>query len=51
MTKWEARLYVKNFTDEVYAPTVFDLAAISGSNIQQIAPPRWFGGSVRYNFF
>ncbi len=49
--KWETKLYVKNFTNEVYSPSLFDLAAIVGSSIDQIAPPRWVGGSVRYNFF
>ncbi len=48
---WEARLYVKNLTDKYYVPTVFDLAGIQGTNIEQAPPPRWFGGSVRYNFF
>ncbi len=48
--KWEARLYVKNFTDEYYIPTVFDLATIQGTNIEQAPAPRWFGGSLRYNF-
>jgi iron complex outermembrane receptor protein len=49
--RWEAKIYVKNLTDEYYIPTVFDLAAISGNNIEQAPAPRWFGGSVRYNFF
>lgn len=49
--KWEAKLYVKNLTDEYYIPTVFDLSGITGSNIEQAPPPRWFGGSLRYNFF
>ncbi len=48
---WEARLYVKNLTDKYYVPTAFDLAGIQGTNIEQAPPPRWFGGSVRYNFF
>ncbi|MFT7459706.1 MAG: iron complex outermembrane receptor protein, partial [Planctomycetota bacterium] len=48
---WEAKVYVKNLADEVYSPALFDLAPIVGSSIDQIASPRWFGGSVRYNFF
>ena len=48
---WDLRVYVKNFTDEAYIPTLFDLAGIQGTNIEQVAAPRWFGGSVRYNFF
>jgi len=47
---WNLKLWVKNFTDEVYVPTVFDLATVSGSVIRVQPPPRWFGGTVSYRF-
>ena len=49
--KWEASLWVKNFTDEDYTPTLFDITTFTGIIIEAPAAPRWFGGTVRYNFF
>jgi iron complex outermembrane receptor protein len=49
--KWEASLWVKNFTDENYVNTSFDLSTFLGTEITVPNKPRWFGGSVRYNFF
>lgn len=48
--EWDVKVYVKNLTDETYVPTIFDLAAIQGTNIEQIAAPRWIGASVRFSF-
>ena len=49
--KWEASLWVKNFTDENYVATSFDLSTFVGTEITVPNPPRWFGGTIRYNFF
>lgn len=48
--KWHADVWVKNLFDEEYFPTLFDLSTISGSLIEVPAPPRWFGGTVRYSW-
>jgi iron complex outermembrane receptor protein len=49
--KWEASLWVKNLTDEDYVAASFDLSTFTGVEIGVPNPPRWFGGTVRYNFF
>jgi iron complex outermembrane receptor protein len=49
--KWEAALWVKNFTNEDYVATSFDLSTFIGVEIAVPNAPRWFGGSIRYNFF
>jgi iron complex outermembrane recepter protein len=49
--KWEASVWVKNFTDEDYVAASFDLSTFTGVEIAVPNPPRWFGGSIRYNFF
>ena len=48
--KIRAALWIKNFTDEEYFPTVFDLATFTGNTIDVPGKPFWFGGSVRYTF-
>lgn len=48
--KWHAEVWVKNLNDEEYFPTVFDLAATTGSTISVPAPPRWFGATIRYSW-
>jgi iron complex outermembrane receptor protein len=49
--KWEASLWVKNLTNTDYVATLFDISIFTGSIIDAPNPPRWFGGTVRYNFF
>ena len=49
--KWEASLWIKNFTDEDYVPTIFDITTFTGVIIEAPGEPRWFGGTIRYNFF
>lgn len=49
--KWEASLWVQNFTDEDYVATSFDLSTFTGVEIAVPNRPRWFGGTIRYNFF
>ena len=48
--KWEANLWVKNFTDTDYVSTLFDLSTFTGVIIDVPVAPRWFGGTVRYNW-
>ena len=48
--KWEASLWIKNFTDTDYVPTSFDVSTFTGVIIDAPAAPRWFGGTVRYNW-
>ena len=47
---WEAAFFVNNVADERYFTIGFDLANATGSNSLVPGKPRWFGGSVRYNF-
>ena len=47
---WEASVWVKNLNDEEYFPTAFEFAGFTGTVIRVVAPPRWFGGTVRYNW-
>lgn len=39
-----------NVADERYFTIGFDLANATGSNSLVPGKPRWFGGSIRYNF-
>lgn len=48
--RWELGLWLKNFTNEDYVATVFDLSTFVGTLIDVPNPPRWFGGTVRYNW-
>ena len=48
--RWELGLWVKNFTGTDYVATVFDLSTFTGILIDVPTPPRWFGGTVRYNW-
>ena len=50
MGNWDASLWVKNFTDEDYVPTLFDITTFTGVMIDAPGPPRWFGGTVRYSW-
>jgi iron complex outermembrane receptor protein len=48
--KWDASLWVKNFTDEEYVPTAFDLTTFTGIIVDAPGAPRWFGATVRYSY-
>ena len=48
--KWEASVWVKNLGDVEYVPTAFEFGGFTGTAIQSYNPPRWFGGTVRYNW-
>lgn len=48
--KWNLKLWVRNITDEFYYHTVFDLTTITGQIEPVVGPPRWFGGTVGYQF-
>ena len=50
MGNWDASVWVKNFTDEDYTPTLFDITTFTGVIIDAPGPPRWFGGTVRYSW-
>lgn len=47
---WEAAVFVNNFTDEEYLVQTFDLGFILGMTEEFYGLPRWWGGSLRYNF-
>ena len=44
--RWEAALFVNNFTDEEYLVQTFDLATILGMTEQYYGLPRWAGASI-----
>ncbi|MDE0157401.1 MAG: TonB-dependent receptor [Gammaproteobacteria bacterium] len=48
--RWELGLWLRNFTNEDYVATVFDLSTFTGILIDVPNPPRWFGGTIRYNW-
>ena len=48
--RWELGLWLKNFTNENYVATTFDLSTFTGILIDVPNPPRWFGGTIRYNW-
>ncbi len=47
---WWASLFVTNIGDERVLTERFDLATLCGCEDQHFAKPRWYGGSVRFNF-
>lgn len=47
---WHAELWVRNLTDELYYHSIFDTSTVHGSSEDILAAPRWFGGTVRYNW-
>lgn len=49
--KWEAALFANNVADERYYTIGFDLSNATGSNSLVPGKPRWYGVSLRYNFF
>jgi iron complex outermembrane receptor protein len=48
---WDAAVFVNNVTDERYFTIGYDLSNATGSNSLVPGKPRWYGASVRYNFF
>ncbi len=48
--RWTAAMWVKNLTDEEWVPTVFDLGTFTGSSVETVGQPRWFGGTVSYHW-
>lgn len=48
--QWLLKLWVKNFNDEVYFPTNFDITTITGVTQPVVSAPRWFGGTVGYHW-
>tara|TARA_R110001592_G_scaffold240929_1_gene501175 strand:- start:6558 stop:8888 length:2331 start_codon:yes stop_codon:yes gene_type:complete len=46
----DIELWVKNLGDEEYFPHGADATAFAGFTIGNVAPPRWYGGTVRYRF-
>ena len=48
--QWLLKLWVKNFNDEIYFPTNFDITTITGVTQPVVAAPRWFGGTVGYRW-
>jgi iron complex outermembrane receptor protein len=47
---WDASIWVKNFTDEDYVSTAFDISIFTGAIIDAPGAPRWVGATLRYNF-
>jgi iron complex outermembrane receptor protein len=47
---WEVAAFVNNVTDREYRIYNLDLSSTFGFSQQTFARPRWFGGSVKYNF-
>ncbi|MBZ0172469.1 MAG: TonB-dependent receptor, partial [Phycisphaerales bacterium] len=48
--RWEAAVFVNNFTDEEYLVQTFDVAGVLGWTEQYYGRPRWVAGSVRYTW-
>lgn len=47
---WLLKLWVKNFNDEEYFHTNFDITTITGVTQPVVASPRWFGGTIGYRW-
>jgi iron complex outermembrane receptor protein len=45
--RWEFALWGRNLTNTTVYASGFDLAGTNGSTPLAVAPPRWFGGSIR----
>ena len=48
---WEVGAFVNNLSDSRYQTIGFELSNVSGSNEETLGRPRWWGISVRYNYF
>jgi iron complex outermembrane receptor protein len=49
--KWDLAFFVNNISDKRYTTVIVDTANLFGSVSEGIGRPRWFGASIRYNFF
>ena len=47
---WTVSAFVNNIADEEFITYAFDFTGPGGFNQLHFGKPRWFGGSVRYNF-
>lgn len=47
---WTTTFFINNALDERYLIMTFDLATVLGMTEQEYGRPRWFGGSIEYNF-
>jgi iron complex outermembrane receptor protein len=47
---WEVGGFVHNFSDSRVVNSIFDLAAVDGTDEVSYEKPRWWGANVRYNF-
>ncbi len=47
---WLLKLWVKNFNDEEYFHTNFDITTITGVTQPVVGSPRWLGGTVGYRW-
>ena len=45
--RWEFALWGRNLTNTTVYASGFDMTGTNGSTTLAVAPPRWFGGSVR----
>ncbi len=48
--RWQIRFWAKNFTDETYFHTTFDITGITGVTQPVVGSPRWVGGTVSYRW-
>ena len=48
--KWSTMFFINNLTDTVAVQKVFDLSLFGGYLQRVNGTPRWFGGTVRYQF-
>lgn len=49
--RWDAALFANNVADKRYYTIGYDLSNATGSNSLVPGKPRWYGATVRYNFF
>ena len=48
---WEATIFARNLLDEERQTYAFDITFPGNGLVEQnYGPPRWVGGSLRYNF-
>jgi iron complex outermembrane receptor protein len=47
---WEVAVFCRNFTDEQFVVTAFDISFLNGTVSNAINAPRWFGGEFRYRW-
>jgi len=47
---YELAFFVNNIADKEYRAYTFDFTGAAGFNQQFFGPPRWFGGSLTFEF-